>query len=718
MLNPTFYWWLIIFVLGLINLPLTWTLFVKFYDRGYAFAKIISLVLVSYLVWLLAILKLLPFTRISISLSIALIILLNLYLIKRRKQLLVEFIKGWRVIIFEECLFVFGLFFWAHIRSFQPDINGLEKFMDFGFVNAILRSRFFPPNDMWLAGNSINYYYFGHYQTALLTRISGIASAITYNLMLATICGQALSAGFSITSNLIKWSQGKKKTHLPLLIGGLLSAFMLTFGGNWQILYHWFTEKTLKTYWYPDATRFIVDKFGAADNTIHEFPSYSLVVSDLHGHFLNLPTALLMIALIITLLQRLYQFSEENKQPAKAGEKLQKIGKKIVSVLKDELGQIPYLSLITSTINTTLNQLPLLTFLALMLGIAFMTNAWDYPIYLLYAGAAILSFNYLTGKREKVWIDTVGFCSWLVLVSIIASLPFHLNFKNIAQGIALVDFHSPPWMLLFLWGFPLFNSICFVALIRKNKKVEPADYLVLTLIIVSWLLIAFPEILRVKDIYAHNHQRANTMFKLTYQAFVVFYLLSGYIFVRILTGSANKGFKKAFFFLFAAGAAVIISYPRFAIRSYYGDLKTSRGLDGTKYLSATYPNDYQAITWLNENVKDDPVIVEAVGESYTDYARVSANTGLPTILGWRVHEWLWRGTFDISAARTEEVKKIYTSQNLEEVKELLQKYQVRYIFVGTLEKEAYPDLSEEVLSSLGKVIFSSGNTKIYEIYQI
>ena len=44
-----------------------------------------------------------------------------------------------------------------------------------------------------------------------------------------------------------------------------------------------------------------------------------------------------------------------------------------------------------------------------------------------------------------------------------------------------------------------------------------------------------------------------------------------------------------------------------------------------------------------KTIEGQPVVLEANGDSYSDYERVSAMTGLPTVLGWYVHEWLWRG---------------------------------------------------------------------------
>ncbi len=456
----------------------------------------------------------------------------------------------------------------------------------------------------------------------------------------------------------------------------MITAALLTLGGNLHPLYWFLAHRGFKGYWYPDATRFIVEKFGAADNTIHEFPIYSFVVADLHGHLINFPNILLILALIFVISQGIY-----------AKKKL------------DELG-------------------PTIFLLTLCLAIAFMTNAWDYPIYLLVAGGAILLFNKLKWSWEKALIQTAIICGFILAGSILLALPFHLHFKSIAQGIALTDFHTPPWMLLVLWGFPLFTTISFLLFLRfkkttKNQQLITNNYFTLVLLGISWLLIVIPEIVYLKDIYIHSHQRANTMFKLTYQSFVMFSLVSGYIIIQLLTSHKQKIPKILFFILYLLFIIPILIYPNFAIRSYYG-LKNYQGLYGLTYLQKSYPDDYQAVLWLQQNEDGQPIIVEAVGESYTDFARVSANTGLPAVLGWRVHEWLWRGSFDEAGKRTEEVRQIYESEDLEVTKGLLKKYRVQYLFLGSLERKQYPELKEEKFSQLGEIAFSSGKTKIYQ----
>ena len=107
-------------------------------------------------------------------------------------------------------------------------------------------------------------------------------------------------------------------------------------------------------------------------------------------------------------------------------------------------------------------------------------------------------------------------------------------------------------------------------------------------------------------------------------------------------------------------------------------------------------------------------MLEANGDSYSGYERVSAMTGLPTVLGWYVHEWLWRDdTADLNE-KSADIESIYISLDVEYVKELLEEYDVSYIFVGSKEREKYGEaLNEDVLKSLGEVVFQD---EVYSTY--
>jgi uncharacterized membrane protein len=119
---------------------------------------------------------------------------------------------------------------------------------------------------------------------------------------------------------------------------------------------------------------------------------------------------------------------------------------------------------------------------------------------------------------------------------------------------------------------------------------------------------------------------------------------------------------------------------------------------------------------MNQNISGQPVILEAVGDSYTTFNQVSVATGLPTIQGWVVHEWLWRGGYDQPAARQQEVEKVYKSSKIDEVKSILDKYQVKYIFVGDKEYEKYGKIDFHKFEKLNaKVIFQSGKTSLFQL---
>lgn len=719
-------WWFIILLLGTAFLPLTFLLFDKFFDRGYIFSKLFGIAFTSYAIFLLGIFHVAPFTQ-FFSFIILLILATGCFVLTRKKQNILTILKqNFRIFIFEEIIFLAAIFFWGYIHSFNPDIHGLEKYMDFGFINSILRSEFFPPKDMWFTPLPINYYYFGHLMTAVLTRLSGLTSNITFNLMLSTIFAFCFAETFSIGANLYHNMEKKGKfLRTKTMIAGFLAAVLTTFAGNLHIVYSFFKSYPNEnpvplwqlpflplsfpnSYWYPNATRFI-------DHTIHEFPIYSWVVADLHGHVLDIPFVLLTIAVLLSL------FIKSEKDSGQA-----RNAKLVLGSFRD-------------------SRIWNLLLIGFLLAVMYMTNAWDGGIYLLLASIVLLYQN-----RHRL-INFLLSISIVFVSLVVFSMPYSFFFKPFASGIGILcapDFlikigkigpflfeanhcqHSLWWQLLILYGFFYFFVICFGIFMMRTKKLLQTDTFVIFLILLSTILIILPEFIYLKDIYP-AHYRANTMFKLVFQSFMMLSICSGYIIIRIISNFKFQilNFKTRLlaisYLLLAIGLiSLVLTYPYLAVNSYYGldqkdekgQFKKPVGLDGTIYLQKLYPDDYAAIIWLNKNISGQPVILEAQGDSYTDYGRVSTHTGLPTVLGWTVHEWLWRGTYDIPAPRIEEIKTIYESRDLQTGKNLLKKYKVEYVFMGDLERQKYPSLFEEKFRNLGKIIYKSNNTKIYQIY--
>lgn len=672
-------WWLMLTVLGVISIPLTYWLFRNFTDRGVAFARIIGMLAVSYLAFLGAIAKVIPLHIPFLWGYVLLYAGINYAIFTKVKvDLFKELKEQKRAIILSEILFAIGLVFWAFVRAHQPDINGLEKFMDYGFINSAMRADYLPPKDMWASGLTINYYWFGHYVTALLTKLTNIPAAITYNLMLGTILGLALSSAFSVTATLIS-SFYKKIDKRVIFIGAVLSALLLSFGGNFHTPYYVWQNGADK-YWYPDATRFIgYNPDIANDKTIHEFPQYSYVVADLHGHLLNLPFVLLFMALLLR-------------------------------------------AVLDTKVDRWRNTIPL----GFLLGIMFMTSTWDFGNYNILMG---MTFGFVALQHKKVSLDAlfeaiVPIIKVFVL-GLLFALPFILNFESIAQGIEFVNAHTPLWQLGILWGFPALLTLVFLLVtpITRFFKLQKADIFVISLLTTCFILIILPEIIYVKDIYIASHARANTMFKLTYQSFVMSYLVSGYIIVRLMNSFKNQFFKLIAFVGVLAVLSAILMYPFFTIKSYYGSLfgdevtgaSRYKGLDGETWMLTMHPEEYAVIQWLRENVKGQPVLLEAQGDSYTEFNVISSYSGLPSVEGWYVHEWLWRGTADFAQARATDVQQLYVSPDIEYTKTLLQKYNVEYVVVGNFERQKYPDLDAKKWEQLGKQVFTSGQTTVYKV---
>ena len=107
-----------------------------------------------------------------------------------------------------ELLFFVLFVFWTLIRGMNPEVAYTEKPMELAFINSILRSPAFPPQDPWLSGYAISYYYFGYVLIAMLTRVTGVASAIAFNLSSALWFSLTAIAAYGIVFDLVKvWQQ-------------------------------------------------------------------------------------------------------------------------------------------------------------------------------------------------------------------------------------------------------------------------------------------------------------------------------------------------------------------------------------------------------------------------------------------------------------------------------------------------------------------------------
>ena len=710
-------WYLLALVLGTAAIPLTGRLFRRFQDRGWMFSKVTAIAVSGFLTWFLVAVKIIKFTTMTCIVVTLVCAAASLILYCREQKAGFECIPFAHLdlVYAEELLFFTAFLLWTYFAGFHPAAYGTEKFMDYGFMEAMMRSKTLPATDLWYSQGKINYYYGGQYFAVFLTKLSGAKVELTYNLMRTFVAGLAFAMPFSLVHQMVTDRLGRIRTGwkkaLPS-VTGILAGISVSIAGNMHYVVYGqiipFIQKLkgeeVSSYWFPDATRYIGFNPDVEDKTIHEFPCYSFVLGDLHAHVVDIMFVLLLLGL-------LYAWMKKVRTTELSGE----------SMSRREFWKKQLL-------------MPQLLAAGALLGMFHWTNYWDFVIYFVVTCGAALFMNIIGQKGKIRWVlgVTAAQAVEILTLATVIILPFTLQFdtSNMVQGIALAKHHSLPHQLLVLWGLPGILTILFVVslLIEKLRGAEQKSlYHLLTSIRLPDLfavlmglcaigLVLIPELVYVRDIYENGNARANTMFKLTYQAYIMFGMTMIYAIFRLLVIGKNKilkvlAFIGLFLFVWTCG------YFGNSVHSWFGTVwKPSqyKGLNATAFLETDFPEDVNGIRWLKENISDAPVVLEANGDSYSEYERVSAMTGLPTIMGWYVHEWLWRGDLADLNAKIEEIKEIYTSTDETRVKELLDEYNVSYIFVGSCERNKYgADLNNDLLKGLGEVVFQDSEYPTY-----
>src|SRR6266852_2293014 len=354
--------WAMVEALGLICLPLTITVCHNLPDRGWAFSKTIGVALLAFCVWLpLMSIHLLPFSQFFILGIVLIILACNLLGFWRTYHTIIKMVRrNISYIIVTEVVFVGMVLLLGWLRSYRPDIRNFEMFMDEGFLAAIMRSPHLPPNDMWLAGYSINYYYYAHYTIAVLAKLLGQSPSIAFNTGICIIFGLCAVNLFGITCNIVTWArylrlQVRRYSSvlpeypdivlprlLPAVPYGLLSMLMALVFGNLASTQQWWVAHDSSS---PNLYNLWFNPSRVVSGTINEFPAFSFLLSCFHAHVLSLAFTIMAIGLAFNLL-------------------LEAEGRGIF--LFGRGWSIP------------LN----LSGTALVLGSLFVMNGWDYPTYM------------------------------------------------------------------------------------------------------------------------------------------------------------------------------------------------------------------------------------------------------------------------------------------------------------------------------------------------
>jgi YYY domain-containing protein len=834
-------WWLLVEALGIVGLPVTVTVFARLPDRGWSATKALALLAVGWLIWFpLTIVSALPFSRAWIIGTMLVFALANVAMLRAPSVRLAvtKFIQTQRgYIVASEVVFVgaFGLMAW--VRSFTPEVLDTEKFMDVAFLSAIWRAPHLPPPDPWLSGETINYYYFGHYLMALLAKALGTPPATAFNIAIALIFALTAVVVFGLAINIVAAMRRRHETSLLRYIpAGLASVFFVLIAGNLAGAQQWWRQATELTkgvgaqlanpwaFWlrrdlWTQYDWWAPSRVVGANDTINEFPAFSFILSDLHAHVLALPFAALAILVALNLL-----LSE--------GEGLAAFG-------------APRWRFLTLAIS------------ALCLGALFAINGWDFPTYLGFALLALIVQQWRAhgGRRSRLLaLNVFSVVVFLGGLAVALYLPFYRGFSSPSQGIGVVpgDVRSPIGDVFSIYGLFAFILVSYGVLIgarvladvlahraASSDEEPPPDHglgrllagaliiatlallallTILTLGVGAWtliwtlllmagfgalalyhlgvwnmaaqesepvstanratafllalgalaaLLIFVCEIVYLRDVFGAGALfRMNTVFKLYYQAWLIAGVAAGpalYLLaiaalraIRAAVGTAvssetshermtsNPGGVVGWgaiggVALWSAALVTLLAasfvYPVLATSRRTMNLTLPRSLDGIAYMAKDSPTtfadctqvgggsnsgDNVAIRWLNAHIDGSPVIVEAPGAEYSHCSRISAFTGLPTVMGWSGHEVQWRvnwlaqpGNEATINERLDAVNQIYTNPDQSTVMGLLRRYHVRLLYVGAAERQTYNGADLDRYASYLRVVYQHAGVTIY-----
>ena len=871
MILDVFSWWLISTLLGVLALPIAWRIFGRLEDRGYGFTRVLGLLLAGYFFWMGATLRIFQPSVGGAVLAVLALLAFSVWLGRSSLRDVLDWLKEHRsTILTMELLFLLAFAVWAFVRANNPEIAGTEKPMELAFVNAILQSDSFPPHDPWLSGYAISYYYFGYILLALLTRLTGVASGVAFNLGNSLWFALVALGTYSLANNfLARRMPGRVKRVSPLLapifvlisgnLGGFLEVlrskyifwtttddgFLTSSFWNWIGLEDLEKPPFLDASWIPErylwwwrSSRVIRDLdlngLPLGLQSIDEFPFFSFLLADNHPHILAMPFVLMVIAFAFQI------FLQGQRTPVRLGEvrwtrvfrrnlliTLGLVSALAVVVLGSKAGaaglgfSAAFISILKGIVTYGLifgggllvgavaagflpSSLSKLEFWigAWLFGALAFLNTWDFPIYF-----SLLLCVMIWRSRTlplAVWVKSVLTTSLAFIVAaILFYLPWYPSFSSQAGGILPHLMHPTRFLHFFIMFAVSFIPISIWLIMRVTQGIRRAEGkwllgiglgLPLVLLILSWLFAAMiylvganviemgsilssmgmdslrdaaratitirltqswtaiglglmiaaaavivrrvwkdsaddakpgpfilmmitigallvlgPEFFYLKDQFG---LRMNTIFKFYFAAWIFWGLAAAYVMDVIWSKRSTKMIPVQLLTVLLLLTGLI--YPVLSVWTKTSGLNPVHGrtLNGALHPAYATEADRDAIHWMSDNL-DIGVVAEAVGGSYSYFGRVSVHTGFPTVIGWPGHESQWRGGYQFHGTREEDVRALYKSPNWEQTQEIMKAYNVKYVYIGELERLTYDPIFDGKFDAFMELVYQNEGVKIY-----
>jgi YYY domain-containing protein len=705
----------------------------------YALAKVVGLLGFAYLSWLLASLGQVGFTRALLQGVVAFLVVLGVVAWRgsARRPERPEWVPT-------EAVF-WGVFaFFLLVRAFNPEIFWGEKPMDFAFLNALNRATSLPPPEPWFAGSMLHYTYFGHYVVAALGKATHVHTGLTFNLGIALFGALTATAAFALGVALgDRWRYGWLAAVFTVLIGNLAALRELIGRGNLGFDHFWATSRVIKDtineypFWsflfadlhahvlvMPFSITFLAlavwwVRRGDGLRPIRPAPLFALLALTLGAIMVtngwSSPTYVLFFPFLLACVQ-------VARHPPGRARVLAAILLGLVLTAALALQALypspPGLEPETAKRVYTVVELAALGLAALVLvpgavvpgaavvGLAYVLFApfwrhfsppprnwgfenqsfahfWDFAnIFGLFLYIAI-PFLLAVWRRQLMPAgrERMGLARALPMgmVAVAVGLCWILSVPLIEKPLSAIGVHGSLRAGLAI--------LAFLALhLALTASLTLAERITCTMLSFAFAITAGTDIVFVWD-------RMNTIFKFYLEAWFLFAAATAYAALVLWQGGLRSPWMRH---AWQAGLVALLVLSVFtAGTGVYGILAVERApgprptLDGTAYLRERDPHDRAAYEWLNENVGGIPVIAEAYGPSYQEFARVSMNTGLPAVLGWDYHVHQRAQRWPDINRRKDDLKTLYTSDQKATVEAILRKYHVALVYVGGLERRTH-----------------------------
>ena len=278
-------------------------------------------------------------------------------------------------------------------------------------------------------------------------------------------------------------------------------------------------------------------------------------------------------------------------------------------------------------------------------------------------------------------------------------------------------------------------AIVIILLLRWDTSAE--HNFIELLIFTGILILIGVQFVFIRDFLGGgDYYRMNTYFKFFVQVWVMFGIASAVIVANLWTDMTRWRWTwrmawqiLVVIFIFATSVFIVLGTPDRLDNRFPDTRPEGLTLDGMAYMTVgefTWDNDryelkydYEALSWMQANIHGTPIIAEAKMGYYREWGmRVAAYTGLPSILGG-LHQ-SEQHSAEALGKRDGIVREFWATMDLPRVIALIEELEIRYIYIGQLERGVYGDGVVQKFETLVEQdelepVFSNDKTIIYRV---